>query len=211
MLWPRPYTPLMTHVRLGTIVKCQVSAQGLIQHKRYIDSDIINASELHLSADGIVGWCDRNGDGDESGQAAVLNHHHRLNPRLGTWKPHRLLSVGFTGHYNAMADRFGAAPVGCAAENMIVDLDRVVTLDEVSKGLQVRTADGEQIDLEGATVAKPCVPFTKYLLQDQDADDETVAPNRAFLDNGIRGFVMGLSNHTEVVVIRPGDEIWAVN
>jgi hypothetical protein len=206
----------MSHSRLGTIVKCQVSAQGLIQNKRYIDSDIINASELHLSADGVVGWCDRDGSGagevDHAGRAsqiAVLNHHHRLNPRLGTWKPHRLLSVGFTGHYSAMADRFGAAPVGCAAENMIVDLDRVVTLDEVSNGLQVRTADGGTIDLEGATVAKPCVPFTKYLLQNQDADDETVVPNRAFLDDGMRGFVMGLSNHTEVVVIRPGDEIWA--
>lgn len=208
----------MSHVRLGTIVKCQVSAQGLIQNKAYVDADIIDASELHLSADGVVGWCDRDGDGSGDvgqvgriGQVAVLNHHHRLNPRLGTWKPHRLLSVGFTGHYNAMAERFGAAPIGCAAENMIVDLDRVVTLDAVSKGLQVRTASGEAIDLEGATVAKPCVPFTKYLLQNQDADDETVASNRAFLDGGIRGFVMGLSNHTEVVVIRPGDEIWAVS
>lgn len=192
----------MGHAQLGTIIKCQVSAQGLIQDKRYIDSDIIDASELHLSADGVVGWCD---------ERAILNHHHRLNPRLGTWKPHRLLSVGFTGHYAAMTERFGSAPTGCGAQNMIVDLDRVVTLDEVSNGLQVRTADGNQIDLEGATVAKPCVPFTKYLLKDQDAADETVAPNRTFLDNGIRGFVMGLSDHTEVVVIRPGDEIWAVS
>ncbi|MEM9652553.1 MAG: hypothetical protein AAGA65_10675 [Actinomycetota bacterium] len=192
----------MTHTRLGTIVKCQVSAQGLIQEKRYIDSDIIDATELHLSADGVVGWCDGR---------AVLNHHHRLNPRLRTWKPHRLLSIGFTGHYNAMADRFGDAPVGCAAENIIVDLDEVVALDDVSRGLQVRTAAGEHIDLEGATVAKPCVPFTKYLLNDQDANDETVAPNRAFLDNGIRGFVMGLANHIEPVTIRPGDEVWALS
>lgn len=185
---------------LGTIIKCQVSAQGLIQDKRYIDADIVDASELHLGTDGVVGWCDGR---------AVLNHHHRLNPRMAKWKPKRLLSVGFTGHYAAMADRFGGAEIGCAAENMIVECERIVTEDELAGGLRIQSAeDDSTIDLEPAAVAKPCVPFTKYLLNDQDASDETVVPHRAFLDNGIRGFVLGLNDQTDVAVVRPGDQLW---
>ncbi|MGH1488869.1 MAG: hypothetical protein ACRBK7_05650 [Acidimicrobiales bacterium] len=189
----------MEQIRLGSIIKCQVSARGLIQDGRYIESDIVNAEQLHLGVDGVVGWCDGR---------AVLNHHHRLNPYLGTWKPKRLLSVGFTGHYAAMAERFGSAPIGCAAENMIVDCDRIVTPNEMANGLQVRSADGSTIDLEPAAVAKPCVPFTKYLLNNQDAAAEEVAPNRAFLDEGIRGFVLGLANQSDTAVIKPGDELW---
>jgi hypothetical protein len=194
----------MDWISLGTIVKCQVSAQGLIQNKRYIESDIVDAEALHLGVDGVVGWCDGR---------AVLNHHHRLNPRLGTFKPKRLLSVGFTGHYAAMAERFGSAPIGCAAENVIVDCDRIVTPEEMAGGLQVRSSDGGVIELEPAAVAKPCVPFTKYLLQNQDASDDQVAPNRAFLDDGMRGFVLGLANQpddpsTPAAVIRPGDELF---
>ncbi len=183
----------------GTVIKCQVSAQGLIHDGRYIESDIIDATELHLGADGVVGWCDGR---------AVLNHHHRLNPRLRGFKPRRLLSIGFTGHYNAMSDRFGSAPVGCAAENIIIECDRIVTEDELESGLQIKCQDGTEIDLEPAAVAKPCVPFTKFMLQDQEAADELVAPNRAFLDNGMRGFVLGLANQSDVAVVRPGDQLW---
>ncbi len=197
----------MDWTSLGTIVKCQVSARGLIQEKRYIETDIVDAQELHLGVDGVVGWCHGR---------AVLNHHHRLNPLVGTFKPKRLLSVGFTGHYSAMAERFGTARLGCAAENVIVDCDRIITPEEMAGGLQVRSADGGVIELEPAAVAKPCVPFTKYMLQNQDASDEEVVPNRAFLENGMRGFVLGLANQPAAhpdgqpttAVIRPGDEFW---
>lgn len=187
---------------LGPIVKCQISAQALVREGRYIHADIIPADELHLGVDGVVGWC--------AGRA-LLNHHHRLNPRLRSWKPGRLLSIGFTGHYAAMADRFGSAPLGCAAENVIVHCDRLVTEDELAAGLQVRSEDGSVvIDLEPAAVAKPCVPFTKFMLGNQEASDDEIAPNRAFLDKGIRGFVLGLANQTDgPKVITPGLQLWA--
>ncbi len=194
----------MNALLLGTIVKCQVSARGLIQDGRYVDADIIDASELHLGADGIVGLCDGR---------AVLNHHHRLNPMAKAFKPKRLLSIGFTGHYQAMADRFGGAPVGCAAENIIVDCDRIITEADLAGGIQVRAADESSvIELEPAAVAKPCVPFTKYLLNDQDAGDDRVGPNREFLEHGMRGFVLGLADFAELpdaAVVRPGDQLWA--
>lgn len=188
----------MTYGLLGTIVKCQVSAQGLIRDGRYIDGDILDAAELHVDADGVVGWCDGR---------AVLHHHHRLNPRRRSWRPDRLLSIGFTGHYHTMAERFGAAPLGCGAENIIVDCDRILTADDLTS-LQLRTTAGATIDLEPAVVAQPCVPFTRFLLADPDAADEVVAPNRAFLGHGMRGFVFGLADVTEPVMVAPGDELW---
>lgn len=216
----------MSHTFLGPIVKCQVSAQALIRDGRYLDDDIVDAQELHLSPDGVVGWCDGR---------AVLHHHHRLNPRRRVWRPKRLLSIGFTGHYDAMSDRFGSVEFGCAAENIIVQHSAIVTVDDLAAGIQIRSEEGEVIvDLEPAAVANPCVPYTKYLLNDEDADDETVAPNRAFLEDGMRGFVLGLgdiaakptegtANPTEdtaaeeangsshAVTIRPGDELWIVD
>ena len=39
---------------------------------------------------------------------------------------------------------------------------------------------------------------------------EVVAPNRAFLEEGMRGFVFGLEGKTEPVRIAVGDEVWAV-
>lgn len=192
----------MSHLRLGEIVKCQIATRRLIRDEQYFDEDILDAQELHLGPDGVVGVC---------GTQAILNHHHRLNPMRKAWKPNRLLSVGFTGHYAAMSDRFGAAPVGCAAENVIVDCDQIVAAADLESGIQIRCADGSTIDLGGVAVAKPCIPFTKYLLNDQGADVETVAPNRAFLDHGMRGFIMGLEGTGEATVIRPGDELWAAS
>ena len=144
----------------------------------------------------------------------MLNHHHRLNPKRKVWRANRLLSIGFTSHYAAVRDRFGNGRLGCAAENVIVEHDRIVTVDDLAGGVQIRSADGDVVvDLEPATVAKPCVPYTKYLLDDYDADDETVAPHRDFLDGGMRGFVLGLNDIgiDEPVTIRPGDQLWVAD
>ena len=178
----------------------------MVYGDEYRDSLLREVDALWLSPDGVVG---------QIGQDAVLQAHHRLHPTrvLGTtekhrtYLPHRLLSFGFTGHYRAMADRFGDAPMGCAAEDIIVDYDDIVTLDQVANGVQVRRGD-RIIDLVGAQVAKPCVPFTKYLLQNQATPEERVAPHRAFLDDGMRGFIVGLANATEPVDISVGDEFW---
>jgi hypothetical protein len=86
-----------------------------------------------------------------------------------------------------------------------IHVDRMVT---DSAGVQLRR-DGQVVELDGVAVAKPCVPFTKWMLRDQDADDAIVAPNRAFLEGGMRGFVLGLADQHKPVAIRVGDELWA--
>jgi len=192
--------------QLGSIMLCQIHTDRMIHDGVYEDRYLTEVESLWLSPDGVVGLV---------GDQAILQAHHRLHPtrtigateKHRTHLPHRLLSFGFTGHYDAMADHFGTAPIGCAAEDIIVDCDRVVTLDEVSAGVQVRRGD-RIIELTGAQVAKPCVPFARYLLGDQLTPEDKVAPHRSFLDDGMRGFIVGLAGHTDPVDIAVGDEFW---
>lgn len=182
----------------------QVHTDRMIRDGTYEHKLLTAVDRLWLGPDGVVGC-----RGDES----ILHAHHRSHPNKlradnpRKFLPARLLSFGFTSHYALMAERFGAASVGCAGEDIVVEYADQASLDQVSRGVQIRRGD-RAIDLVDAAVAKPCVPFTKFLLGDQQASDETVAPNRAFLDNGIRGFIVGLANQGEPVDIAPGDEFW---
>jgi hypothetical protein len=190
---------------LGPVVLTQIHTDRMIEKGRYLDELIAPADRLWLSADGVVA--------DIDGRA-VLSAHHRLHPNkyrddnTKNYLPHRLLSFGFTGHYDLTAAHFGQAPLGCAAEDVIVEHPDRVLPEQVAGGMQVRRGD-RVVELEGAEVAKPCVPYTKWLLNDQDADDETVAPNRAFLGDGMRGYILGLADRDEIIDIAPGDEVWA--
>lgn len=192
--------------KLGTIVLCQIHTDRMIHDGVYRDELLRPVDALWLSPDGVVGLVD---------ERALLHGHHRLHPTRAvgatekhrTYLPHRLLSFGFTSHYRSMAEHFGAAPLGCAAEDIIIEFDERVSLDDVRAGVQIRRGD-RTIDLVGAQVAKPCVPFTRYLLGDQLTPEDKVAPHRSFLDDGMRGFIVGLANHTDPVDIIVGDEFW---
>lgn len=189
---------------LGPVVRTQIHTDRMVNGGRYDYEMIVEADALLLGPDGVIGQI-----GDEN----VLHGHHRLHPNKTRadnpkkFLPGRLLSFGFTGHYEAMANRFGEAPIGCAAEDIIIERSGVITLEELQGGLQIRRG-AESVDFDGVAVAKPCVPFTKYLLKDQQADDDTVAPNRAFLEAGMRGFLVGLADETEHATVRVGDELW---
>ena len=192
--------------KLGPIVLCQIHTDRMVHDGVYRHGLLTEVDSLWLSPDGVVGLV---------GEQAILQAHHRLHPtrtigtteKHRTFLPHRLLSFGFTSHYDAMAGHFGAAALGCAAEDIIVDFDQQVSLARVANGVQIRRGD-RVIELTGAQVATPCVPFTKFLLGDQRSPDDKVAPHQAFLDDGMRGFIVGLANHTEPVDITVGDEFW---
>lgn len=194
----------MTSELLGSITLCQIHRDRMVNSGRYHDELLTPVDELWLGEDGVVGVAD---------DASYVHAHHRLHPNKTRaenrkeLRPNRLLSIGFTGHYDLIAERFGQAPVGIGAEDIIVDLRERVELDRLAGGVEIRTADGV-VELSGAAVAKPCVPFTKFLLGDQDAADDVVAPNRAFLEDGMRGFIFGLEGKTEPVRITVGDEVW---
>lgn len=185
-------------VRLGAVVKTQIHAAEVVHDSSY-DADLICAVEaLWLSKAGAVGV---------TGSGAVLDYHHEDHPQLRKFLPGRQLSVGFTGHYQAMQEKFGWAPLGIAAENILVDHDGRVTEAELAGGLIVETEAGRH-RLTAAAIARPCVPFTKFLLRNPDADDETVRDYRSFLQEGTRGFVLSLGDIAERFRVATGDVVY---
>lgn len=191
-------------VRLGEVTLVQVHVDRMVKAGRYHDELIEQVEELWLSVDGVLGC---------RGPEVLVHAHHRQHPNKTRatpreFRPNRLLSIGFTGHHRLTVEQFRPVPLGSAAEDVIVACDRRVNLAELAGGVQVRRGT-DIIELDGAAVAKPCVPYTKFLLDDQDAADDVVAPNRAFLDDGMRGFIFGLANQDAPASIRVGDEVWA--
>lgn len=189
---------------LGKVVRVQVHTDRMVSDGHYHHELVEQVDELWLSHDGVLGC---------RGSDVLVHGHHRLHPNKSRanareFRPNRLLSIGFTSHHNMIVERFGSQSLGSAAEDVMVECGRQVTLDELAGGVQIRRA-GEIVDLVGAAVAKPCVPYTKFLLGDANAAPDVVAPNRAFLEDGMRGFVFGLANQTSPTSIVVGDEVWA--
>jgi hypothetical protein len=189
---------------IGPIERLQIQRERLVIGTRpnrvYRPDPLTAVDSMVLSPDGPLakindGW--------------VVAVHHAAHPANPMPNLDRMLSVGFTSHYAAMAARFGAAPIGIAGENIIVAADRMITSSDLAGGLVIERPDGARIELKGAAVAEPCVPFTRYLLNDQEADLELVTPNRDFLRNGMRGFVMATAGLAESVEISVGDLVYS--
>src|SRR3989304_6150768 len=98
---------------IGAIVRLQVQRDPLKERGvGYDPTGILAVEEAAIGPLGIVGrhegtW--------------VLDTHHAAHPRSQAGG-RRALSIGFTGHYDRMAKRFGVAPLGCAGENLIVEI-----------------------------------------------------------------------------------------
>jgi hypothetical protein len=138
----------------------------------------------------------------------MVDSHHAAHPANAQPSHGRLLSVGFTSHYAAMAEHFGSATVGDAGENLIVETDGIITEDQIAGGLLIERPGGN-IELHQPVVAEPCIPFTRFRLGDPEADLELVEPNREFLRRGMRGYVMGLGNLIATVEVEVGDLVYA--
>lgn len=190
--------------RIGPIEHLQIQRERLIIGTRpnqvYRPDPLIAVDSMVLSPDGPLARVD--------GGWVVAVHHaaHPANPMPNL---DRMLSVGFTSHYAAMAAHFGSAPIGIAGENIIVAADRMITTADLAGGLVIERPDGAQIELKGAAVAEPCVPFTRFMLNDPEADLDLVTPNRDFLRKGMRGFVMGTAGLSESVEISLGDVVYS--
>jgi len=183
---------------LGTIVRLQVQ-RGPLKEKgvAYDPSPILSVDEASLDVRGMLGrhegtW--------------VVDAHHAAHPRArgGGRRP---LSIGFAGHYEAMADRFGAAELGCAGENIVLDTAGRVTEADLEGVIVVHTSEGE-VSLRNAGVAAPCAEFTSFL-----KGLDVVVPKRDqqddvdFLDGGTRGFILDVSHLERPVRVRVGDRV----
>ena len=184
---------------IGRIVRLQVQKVPIkIKGIGYLPHEILAVPTASIDAWGMVGahegtW--------------VIDAHHKAHPasRAGGRRP---LSIGFTGHYELMAERFGEAALGVAGENIIVD-GPALSLADLGEGVLVETAGGELIPLERPRVAAPCVEFTSFML----GLDDVAPPNEiegplADLHDGRRGFIVAADHSPQSVTVQVGDRVF---
>ena len=184
--------------RVGLIVRLQVQAEPLTPSGVYEWQHLVPVDRAVVSADGMLGW---------DGTGWVVDAHHVAHPRpRGGGR--RALSIGLTGHYAAMAERFAPAVLGIGGENIVVD-GPALRLPEISDGFMVRRPDGTEIELFTPKVATPCAEFTSYLLGEEERlPREDIVEELAFLDEGTRGHIVDVGHLTDQVLVEVGDEVF---
>ena len=183
---------------LGPIVRIQVQRNPLkVKDAGFDPEPILAVDEAVIGPPGLVGRHEG---------AWVVDAHHAAHP-ASRGGGRRALSIGFTEHYALMAGRFGKAPLGCAGENLIVEIERRVTLADLEGSVVVHTADGA-VPLGAARVAAPCREFTSFMLGRPDvAPLAEVSDDLAFLDDGTRGYIFDLAPLEGAHRIRVGDQV----
>ena len=189
---------------IGTIVRLQVQESSLKvgdKPRRYDPAPIQSVPALSVSADGVVGFA-------ENGET-ILDVHHFDHPTSKNRGGENGISLGFTGHYREMRQRFGQHLAdGIAGENILIEADRQFQVEELAAGVVVEGTAGRRLELRPVIVAAPCVEFSRYALQFPDGDrpDATVTEALRFLDAGMRGFYAGYDS--EPVVIEVGAQVF---
>jgi hypothetical protein len=173
---------------LGPIVRLHVQTASLKQgekpHRWYDPAAIRSVPELLLDDGGATGF-----DG-----GPIADVHHRSNPHA-KFRGDNGLSVGFTGHYARMRERFGELLVdGIAGENILVDAGQVFSEDDLAGGLVV-VGNGRQATIGEVVVAAPCVEFSKFCAgYDRNRrPDLVITETLRFLHQGMRGFYATLA------------------
>ncbi|HEX5504459.1 MAG TPA: hypothetical protein VFW96_17680 [Thermomicrobiales bacterium] len=189
---------------LGEIVRLQVQQSSLKVGerplRRYDPTPLLAVAALTLDEGGVTGWT---ADGER-----VADVHHRDHPASKHRDGTNGVSVGFTGHYAALRDRFGAHLTdGLAGENILVASDRRWLVDDLAEGLVI-AAGGARLRLERVIVAEPCVEFTRYALRYPASarTDRAVTEGLIFLGAGLRGYYAAY--HGAPARIAVGDRVY---
>lgn len=184
---------------IGAIVRLQVQKYPIkAKGVGYMPQGILPIPQASIDAWGMVG---------KLNDTWVIDAHHKAHPasRAGGRRP---LSIGFTGHYALMADRFGNAPDGIAGENILID-GPPLSLDDLGEGLVIEAADGELVALELPRVAAPCVEFTSFMLGlDTVAPLAEIEAPLADLHDGRRGFIVAADHTPQGIGIAIGDTVF---
>ena len=191
---------------IGRIVLLQVQPtkikQGKYPDEDYLPDRLLPVTQLAIDPHGVHGI-------DAAGEC-IIDVHHRDHPH-SRFRGENGVSVGFTAHYDKMQAYFGEhLTFGCAGENIIVEAERILTLDDVQPELLVhhRAAD-RWLTLSEVVVAAPCLPFARFASGHPLEAKETRAALQ-FLHNGTRGFYTKPNLALETC-IEVGDSLYVTN
>jgi hypothetical protein len=195
---------------LGEIMRLQVQRSTLkvpagaaAAHPVHYDpGPLFEVASLLLAPGGSFGVLD-------SGEQ-IMDVHHTEHPHSKNANRRNDLSLGFSQHYAAMRQRFGAHLVdGIAGENILVRSNREVNLDELAAGVLIETKDAIRVTLESVIVAEPCVPFTRFSLSlaATDPSGPDVTEGLRFLREGRRAFYATYEGTP--IQLRLGDRVYA--
>ncbi|MGE5800694.1 MAG: MOSC domain-containing protein [Gemmatimonadota bacterium] len=172
---------------IGTVTHLQIQRGSLKRGEKpvrvYDPTPLLSVPALNVSPDGALG-------ASPSDEATwIVDVHHRAHPRTKNEDGVHGISIGFTSHYAAMQEHFGErVAVGCAGENIIAEVDRRFTYEELAGGVAILSPEGtERVRLKVLQVAHPCKPFTGWALG-KTVQPEELKKHLQFLDNGMRGF-----------------------
>lgn len=184
---------------IGPIVRLQVQKQPIKRREEgYLPKHLLPVERAAVDAWGMIGWAD---------DRWVIDAHHRSHPSRRA-RGRRPLSIGFTGHYALMEERFGSAPIGVAGENIVID-GPPLSLGDLGDGVVIVAADGDEVRLERPRVAAPCVEFTSFMLGlDHVAPLAEIEGALADLHDGRRGFIVAADHQPDPVVVRTGDRVY---
>ena len=188
----------MTETPLGRIVRLQIQRSVMkVKGVRYDPAPLLPVEEGAIGPLGITGLHDG---------AHVMEVHHAAHPS-GRGGGRRTLSIGFTGHYDLMQQRYGSVPLGIGGENLIVDHPGRVFAADLAGEIVIHGSAGELI-LTGARVAAPCPEFTSFLLGLTNVPNRDVlSHDLSFLGEGMRGFLLDGSALSQPLPVRVGDEV----
>ena len=183
--------------RIGTIALLQIQRRRLKSDGVYDPSPLLASDRMLLTGRGVLvagggGW--------------MVDAHHASHPSM-VYSKSRTLSIGFTAHYDKMIERFGERSLGFAGENIVIETERIWTLEDLAHGV-VLGLDAGEITLTDLQIARPCIPFTRFLTRRPQAAAEELQEELAFLENGTRGFVAATSFLDQPVEVKTGDEVW---
>jgi hypothetical protein len=176
--------------------------QGQRPHRYYDPAPLLLVERLRLEAGGVSVM---RVDGEP-----IIDVHHANHPETKQQLGVNGISIGFTSHYRAMRDRYGAHLTdGCAGENILVESDQLWSLDDLGAALLIECADGRRVALDGLVVAAPCVEFSRFAhLSADPLTADQLRTTLQFLDGGMRGFYARLADGQDPVDIRAGDRVF---
>lgn len=140
-----------------------------------------------------------------------LDVHHPAHP-ASRFRGKNGISLGFTAHYEAMCERFGAhMTLGCAAENIIIRTAERITLERLRRYVLIhnRASDGWLV-LTGTFVAEPCLPFARFAIEHTPTPSEIKAALQ-FLHQGTRGFYVTLDPASTTNIAQVGDPVYVAD